>query len=514
MLRVLSMAFAGMAAALWLSVCPSANADVLVLKDGRIIERDKMERDPKGVKVHFENGVVLVPADQIQDALLSTPPDTSGASAEDKEKLAKGLVPFDGRWVKPEQRDKLFAKRLEERKAYVEKLKHHRLWRNRHKTETKHFKFEYTVAPFVYEYYEGLMEAYYKAFAKTWRVKQPKDLGKLLVCFYTDREKFQQIGGVGGGVLGYFRFVKPIELNFFYSRVDPEQTEQVMYHEANHYLQMLLDPSFNMPHFPSEAIAEYYGASKYDPKTKKLETGLILEGRLTEVKTDIASGKTLGLEKMLRADQMYEHYNWGWTLAHFLMNDKRYAKKFQKFVKGLASDKKVKRVPMSFQGLSTVKGDDVWDYFRAKLGLKTDEAVKALETEWHSYINDTLKVSSARGLELAATSAKRVGRPIRARRLFKEAIDAGSKNPLTFYNYADLLEDKGKYDEAAAMLRKAVEFGPLEAEFYAALGRTLSRTGKKDEGVRFMKLSLELDPDNPFLADAVERYQEEAAEGR
>ena len=113
------------------------------------------------------------------------------------------------------------------------------------------------------------MEAYFKAFAKDWKVRQPKDLGRLKVCFYIDRDDFMQIGGVSGGVLAYFRFVKPLELNFFYDRLDPALTEQVMYHEANHYLQYLLNPEFNMPHFPGEALAEYYGASVYDPEDEE-----------------------------------------------------------------------------------------------------------------------------------------------------------------------------------------------------------------------------------------------------
>ncbi|MDJ0974972.1 MAG: hypothetical protein QNJ98_10970 [Planctomycetota bacterium] len=494
------------------TLAPTASADVLVLKDGRIIERDKMEHDDKGVKVHFENGEILVPHDAIEVAVLANAPIPEGESEADKEKRAKGLVPYEGKWMKPEKRKELLDKRLAERRAYVEKLRHHSLWRHRHKEKTRHFAFEYTVAPFVYEYFRDTMEAYYSAFAKTWRIKQPKDLGRLRVCFYTDKEKFSQIGGVGGGVLGYFRFVKPLELNFYYSRVDPEQTEQVMYHEANHYLQLLLNPQFIMPHFPSEAIAEYYGASKYDPKTKKITTGHILEGRLTEVKTDIAAGDMMVLQKMLETDRMYEHYTWGWTLAHFLMNHKTYKKRFMKFVKGLCFDKKVKRVSQ-VGTLSTVEGKEVYRYFKEVLKLKDDTAVKVLEQEWHDYIKNTLKATSARGLELAASAAKRVGRPIRAKRLFREAIEAGSDNPLTFYRYGDLLEDDGKTSEAIKMFEKAIELSPLEAEFYASLGRCMLRNNKKEDGLRMMKLSLELNPDDPWLADAVERHEKDLARG-
>jgi hypothetical protein len=33
-------------------------------------------------------------------------------------------------------------------------------------------------------------------------------------------------------------------------------------------------------------LAEYYGASHWDPVAKKFETGLIQEGRLCEIQTD------------------------------------------------------------------------------------------------------------------------------------------------------------------------------------------------------------------------------------
>ena len=499
-------------ATLFLLTAAPARADVLLLKDGRILEREKMERVEGGVKVIFENGEVIVPSDKIREALLENDLIAAASSDADREKIAKGLVRFEGKWVKPEKRQALIEKKIAARKAYVEELRNHRVWRNRYKETTKHFKFEYTVSPEVFEYFRDVMEAYYKVFAKTWKIRQPKDLGKLTVCFYTDREKFMQIGGVGGGVLGYFRFVKPLELNFYYSRVDPDQTEQVMYHEANHYLQLLMNPKFDMPHFPGEALAEYYGASSYDRKTKKLTSGLILEGRLTEVKTDIAAGDVMSLEKMLKAGKMYEHYTWGWTFAHFLMNDKRYRKKFEKFVKDLSFGKKVKREG-SIGQMRSVSGAEVYAHFRRTLGLKKDEQFKALEAEWHAYVKDTLQVTSTRGKELAASSASRVGRSIRAGRLFREAIEEGSTNPLTFYNYGDLLEDKGKTDEAAKMFRKAIELGPLEASFYASLGRVLHRKGEKEEGLRLMKLSLELDPDNPWLENAIERYTEEAAKG-
>ncbi len=70
------------------------------------------------------------------------------------------------------------------------------------------------------------------------------------------------------GVLGYFKYIRPYDLNIYYERLDPAQSEDTMFHEANHYLQQLIDVRFSMPHFPGESLAEYYGASSWDPRRR------------------------------------------------------------------------------------------------------------------------------------------------------------------------------------------------------------------------------------------------------
>jgi tetratricopeptide (TPR) repeat protein len=486
----------------------TARADMLLLKDGRVIERPKMEQVEAGVKVHFENGEILVPAEKIETAIIESAPPYVAKTPEEQAQMDKGLVPFEGEWIKPDKRAKLIEKRIAERKEMLEEIKAHTLWRNRWTDKSKHFEFEYTVPPSIAEHYRDLMEAYYKAFAKDWKVGQPRDLGRLKVCFYINRSDFLQIGGVSGGVLAYFRFVQPLELNFFYDRLDPALTEQVMYHEANHYLQYLLNPGFSMPHFPGEALAEYYGASVYDPKTKKLETGQVLEGRLTEIQLDVLAGEMLGLEKMITTDRMYEHYTWGWSLAHYLMGDKRYRKKFERFVKELASGKGVSHVP--YQGtLKTVKMPQVWEHFKKTLGLSSPEDVLELEQEWHEYVKQGLQVVTARGLEKAATRAMNSGRVIRAKRLFKEAIEKGTDSAMAYHHYAELLERDGKRAEALQHHRKAVELAPLESQLYVSLGQALRYGSDKEEGKRLLALALELDPDNPWLAREVESALED-----
>ena len=487
-----------------LALCaPAAHADILLLKDGRIVERPTIKRTKAGATIEFENGQVLVPKDMIDDIILDDIAAFEPENDEEKAKVEKGLVPYGGKWIPKAKAEKLAKARIAERKARAEEIRQHMLWRNRWKDKTKHFEFEYTVPPDVYQYYADLMEAYFKEFAKTWKIKPMKGNPRLKVCFYTDAEKFQQIGGVGGGVLGYFRFVEPIELNFYYNRLDPRQTEEVMYHEANHYLQMLLDPAFNMPHFPSEALAEYYGGADFDPKTKKLVVGKIQEGRLAGIKMLIKSGEYIGLKKLITTERMYEHYSWGWSLVHFLMGDSGMRKKFEKFVKTLVKGKRVKRHP-THAGMTSVSQKEVWNQFKIAMGLKNPDQVAAMEKAWHAYIDNDLKVTSSRGLEQAARHASMRGYRLKAKRLMREAIEAGSTSASLHMQYAQTLVMDDKEKEAVALLRKATTYAPLEGRVYAELGKVLRLQGDKEAGDKLLKLALELDPDDPWLEMDIE----------
>ena len=480
-------------------LCGVARADVLLLKDGRIVDGPKMEWVEQGVTIHFENGDVLVPEVLFEDAIIegSTRPYTPKDDRE-KEKIEKGLVPFEGKWMKPSRREGLIKRKLRDKKEEIAEIKQRSLWRDRWKEQTKHFAIESTAAPHITEYFRDMMEAYHTEFSKVWKVKQGK-LGRLVVCFHGNRKKFIQNSGAPSNALGYFRFVDPIELNFFYDRLDPRYSEEVMFHEVNHYLQYLIDPEFSMPHFPGEAIAEYYGASTFDPVKKKLTVGLMQEGRLAGMKNEIDAGKMLGLKEMLETDSMFSHYSWGWSFVHFLMNDKRYRKKFEKWVLALARSKNIERV-VAGNGKTTVKGAEVLRSFMKYHGVKSMDALATLEKEWHAYVTDKLDFVSGRGLAMAARSARRAGRPIRAKRLFTEAIATGDAGASAYHSLATLLEMDRQTDEAVKLWKQAIELDPLEGAYYAILGKVLWDQGEKEEGRRMAKLGLELSPEDAWLA--------------
>lgn len=475
-----------------LAAAAPAAADVLVLKDGTIVQDRPLERTEGGVHVVYPSGKVLVPDELVHVLVVGGVESFQPATDEEREKLARGLVPFEGQWMPAKKRDQLLARRATEREAEILDSLAHREWKDRRQAESKNFRYEYTVPQHVFANYSERLEAYYQAFARDWRIRPPRN-GKLAVCFYASPKEFHRTSGAGYGTLAYFRFVEPYELNLYHDKLDATLTEQVLYHEANHYLQKLIDEGFKYPHFPGESLAEYYGASAWDPDRKKLTVGLLQEGRLAEIQDDIARGERLGLEALLTGEGRYEDYTWGWALVHYLMKASKHREAFQRFYVGLALGKDVRRVPSSF-GLTTVEPAELAASFKRELGLKTPAQVQALEKDWHDWLDQTLATGlTTRGKELGALKALSTGRKLRAKRLFQEALDGGSTSAFLHHKYASLLESEEK-PRALELWRRAVELAPLTGTYWHALGRALENTDKA-EGARLRQLAREVDPE-------------------
>lgn len=467
------------------------SADVLLLGDGRIIEGPKMEQKEGFVEVHFENGIVNVNDDLINSVIIEGAPDFVPETDEEKVKFEKGLVPYQGKWVKVSKRTKLIEKQIAAELAAVEEAKAHSEWGNRYKAETKNFRWEYTLPQHIAEDLQARLEAYYSAFAKDWRVKRDKRKTKMMINFFSDAKEFNRTSGASGGALAYFMFLGDYDLCAYYDRLDPEGTVMVLFHEASHYMQKLINEDFKVPHWPGEGLAEYYGGARWDAKKKKLTVGLLQEGRLTEVQSDISVDKYMSLVDVVTKDA-YTDYTWGWTLVHFFMETPKYNKGFKKFVTGLANAKGVKRTSGAFN-LKFVTGEETLRYMQECLKIGSDEQLKEVEDEWYTYIKEELSFNSSSGLEKAANSARRSGKPIRAKRLYKEAFAAGEVSAVGHHNYARMIQYKDK-SGAKSHWKKAIEKDPLVGTFYNALGRLELNGGDKEEGERLQALALELDP--------------------
>ncbi len=473
-------------------------ADVLQLKDGRIIEGKPLEQVKGGIKIKYKHGDVFVPQKLILDVIFSNPDGTyKPRNDKEAEKLAKGFVPYKGKWIPKKKLESLLKKQAEKNKERVEEAKKHKLWRSRYKSATKNFAFEYTIPKETAKEFMDLFEVYYKTFTKAWGIR-PGKKHKLKVCFYHDQGYFDQVSG-GKGALGYFRFVEPIELNVFNMRNDKDMTISVIFHEVNHYLTHLINPKFHYSLWVNEGLAEYYGSSKWDPKKKKMTVGHIQEGRLVSIKDDIDDQDWLGLEEMINMEGgTIKHYTWGWSFCHFMLHTPKYAKKFKKFYKTLGTGKRVKREPFH-SGLKKIGPEETIKLLKKFLGVKD---LKTLEKEWHAYIKTNLKSTSARGYVEAARMASRNNLPLTALGYFEKAIKAGGKSHRLYYLYGKKLWEKDKNEKAVEILKKAIEIDPLDPYAYMYTGLAYKDMGgNKKESERFQRLAMEIDPDNDDLED-------------
>ncbi|MHC4598031.1 MAG: tetratricopeptide repeat protein [Planctomycetota bacterium] len=485
----------------------AANADTLQLKDGRFFTFPKIFVVEGGYKIPFSNGDVIVPESMVLEAvILSNPSAYKPKNDEEKEKLEQGFVPYEGKWIKRKKFEKILEERQKAAQKRIEDLKKHQLWRNRYITKTRHFTFEYTLAPKIGQNYIDLMETYFKVFAKRFKVRQtPKTGGRLKVCFYHDPEYYYQVSGAPRGAIGYFRFVAPLELNFFYDRSDEDLTLDVLFHECNHYLVHLFNPNFVYPSWLAEGMAEYYGASHWNPEKKELKSGLLQEGRILVLKEAIDGSDTVGLEELIRLGRGGSgaftgfHYAWAWSLVHMLMENKKYGKRFEKYFVHLSTGGKVKRVDAGY-GKQTIRADEQIKLFKAFLGVKD---LKKLEKEWHKYVKN-LDVETGRGYFLAGNWACRYSVQLyhRAIRYYRTAIEKGFETGLLYDRLGSLLIRKEKEDEGIEALKKAVQFAPLNGRYTMHLGNALYEKGgseNKKEGIRLMRLAVEIDPEDVYL---------------
>lgn len=510
-----SSTFAACAAFALFGVTGASAQDSMFFRDGRFYEVPKLEEAGDQLKVHYRHGFVDIEKRLVLDYVTS-----AGGSGfqpttdEERANVDKGLVPFEGGWVTPAKRDRELKKVREEKAAALEEYKKHQKWRDRHMVRTKHFDFEFTVPLEVGEDYMEMFEVFYEHYAKEWKAKQ-KSGERLKVCFYNDKDDFHRIGNVQRGVLGYYRFVEPRELNFFYERRDKLLTLDVLFHELNHYMfDLVCVGDVHLPAWISEGMSEYYGSARWDPTTKKMTYGGIQEGRLVALRDEMDGGEMQDLQSLMREfDVSAIQYAWGWTLGHMLMEDPKYSKKFKTYIDKLARDKSIKREPnprnTNFQW---VPPDVAIPLFQKTLGISD---LDAFEEEWYQYIRG-LDVQTARGYHDAAMFCLRWDRPLRAGMYLKKAIDEFySDNPGTYEAYGDFLLNEKKPGEAIVVIEKGLKLDPMNPYMHKMLGkayRELGGEGNRDKGKHLQLMAIEMDANDLGLYSGLDSDVLEALE--
>ncbi|MCK6479211.1 MAG: DUF1570 domain-containing protein [Planctomycetaceae bacterium] len=483
----------------------AAGADMVILKDGRVVEGIPVTKEADALLLRYPSGEVRLPLSLVEDFLSESSPPAPPADEEERARAAEGKVRWKGKWVPAAVREKEARKELDRKRKELEEARSHSEWKDRYSFATKNFAIESTQPESMNREFAERLEGYFQAFAKRFKVSVPRDWGKLKVCFYGGREDFLRTSGAGGGVLAYYRFVEPRELNFYYDRLDPQSSVDCLFHEATHYLIDLVDPAFQYPHWLNEAMAEYFGASEWDPGRKAFALGAIQHGRLAELRAEREVGKNVLLRDLVSDESgAYMHYYWGWSLVHFLMESPKYSKKFEKFFVDLATARDVDRRPHpSFQGMTVQKdGQECLKTFLSRMGLR-EKDLDGLQAEWYAWI-DALPAGDVRALEEAGLRAYAEGSVrFRAPRLLKEAIDKGSTRTAVRVRYAICLLGKDEKEEAVRMAESAVLLDPLDAGVREALAFVLHQAGKPEEAQKVLALAKEIDPGRDFLDFAV-----------
>ena len=111
------------ALALAWALSTSAGADTLCLTDGRVFDGVRLQREGDVVKIEFEHGTVTVPMSKVHACIIPGDPGYEPQTEEEREKIEGGFVLYEGKWVRPERRDRAIQKLVEGQKALVEEIK-------------------------------------------------------------------------------------------------------------------------------------------------------------------------------------------------------------------------------------------------------------------------------------------------------------------------------------------------------------------------------------------------------
>jgi len=472
------------------SAATSVGENYLLLHDGRVVKGPEMAQKEGFVELTFAAGAVQVPNEQVLALLLADQEITIQPRSEaERAQFEKGFVWMDGRWERTRSVRRAAEKYAAQRLAAAEDALEHNEWYKRYIEESKHFRWEYTVPTFVAERFKRSADAYFDVFAKDWKVKRDKTKPKLLINFFANPKEFHRTSGAPPGALAYFMFLGDYDLCAFYDRTDADFTEQVLFHEIGHYLHKLIDEDFKYPHWPGESLAEYYSGAAFNEETKKLDVGLIHNGRLATIRREMADGTKIQLRRMMTT-QGFEDYTWGWAFVHMMLEDERYAKSFRKFFIGLATDRNVKRERSGFN-LKAVEGAEVLRYFKECMGIKDEAAFDALESEWYRYI-ESLEFAGENAKVWEAQTASRLGERSKAKRLFEEVFkenEAGAPAK-AHYDYARLVTGAKRLEH----FERAVTKAPLEGTYRYMYGLELLNAKRETEGKREIALAQEIDP--------------------
>ncbi len=495
-LRLTPTLLTGVVVALVLAAAgPRARADTLALKDGRFFEGKPIEVTADGYVVKFKHGAITVPSALVDGFFKGKSGTYVPVTPEEKVRFAKGLARWKGRWVRIPVAERERKKAFAAREKRMEQMKARRFWRNHAEVKTKRFVFKHTLPDAVFLEFKDLFEAYYTYFTKYWRFKPSPKFGTVTINIYHNREYFEQVSGAPRGVIGYYMPTER-DLHFYFDRNNKAYTIDVMFHEGNHMLAHMINRNRWYPWWIGEGMAEYFGASEWNPATKTMKLGRLQAGRLAVLHAQIGDDKWVKLMDLLKTQGMGAvGYSWAWSLCHFLLHTPKYSKGFKRFFMAIGRDSRLKTVAR-FATIRQLPPTEVVEAFKRYVRVKD---MKALEQEWYDYIKTKLSLDGRADVNWveAGWIMSMYGQRAKARLYYKRAIDKGAKSSAACFGYAELKLLQNMPGIALKYAKKAVELDPLHARAWALQGRARFSTDEHDEeAMRLLELAHEIDPDD------------------
>ncbi|MAF66092.1 MAG: hypothetical protein CMJ84_10615 [Planctomycetes bacterium] len=532
------------ATVLTLSSSP-ALADRVITEDGRMLTPQKARAEGEGYRLIFEHGeIVLANSDRIKAVEIEGDmSDYEPQNDNEREKLEKGYVRYQGKWMSKPAYQAQLNREYAEAKKRADLIAAHSDWHTGWTEETKHFLVKSNTSPEILEFYCELLEAYYKLMNKriginptpTYRRK------KMTVNVYRSREEFHKLNaaGVGDSVLGYF-WSADDTLNFFHEYSEPAQSEWVALHECTHLLTFLIDQQYQPQIWLNEAVADYFGSADVERDKRgriTITPGKLQTDRVLTVQQAITDGKDTKLTELFFIDRnsfngfQYAH---AWSFVYFLNNFSKgkYAKGFWKFFKDLYTRQKgidyetIAAAGQTGTGYRAAPAD-IRDSMMKRIGAKD---IALLETQWKEFVAaipiDTPGARLKRGLRAVGRfDMEAIDEAIED---LTAAIDAGVSDPRAWAARGRALARKGRADDGLADLRAAVELDPLNASFRHELSQLMTGerfTSSSGGGIRVeisggskeklddtaakaqAGLAMELDPDNDQIRKWYARFE-------
>jgi tetratricopeptide (TPR) repeat protein len=122
-------------------------------------------------------------------------------------------------------------------------------------------------------------------------------------------------------------------------------------------------------------------------------------------------------------------------------------------------------------------------WFEIAVALEDDDLPAAIEAYRRAIAADAGFVDARVNLGSVLQEA---GRTAEAEAVYREALDAGGREPLLLYNLGVLLDDSGRKEDALAMYEKALSGDPALADCHYNVALLCEELGRPREAIRHM----------------------------